>query len=104
RKSKRRFTGVRYVNRCSGEPSNSRGVILVGLHSPSTLFGAAGHLGSTLIADAMIRLGYRLLAPLTTISTFRLPHREHASRLPQSGTVISAPYRSAISSGSGLIR
>jgi hypothetical protein len=34
--------------------------------------------------------------------TRRLPHRPHTSLAAQSGTVVSAPYRSAISPGSGL--
>jgi hypothetical protein len=38
---------------------------------------------------------------LITMSTRRRPHREHTRRSCQSGTVVSAPYRSAISAGSG---
>src|SRR5215471_3561735 len=37
----------------------------------------------------------------TDVMTTALPHFPHTSRLPQSGTVVSAPYRSAISAGSG---
>src|SRR5437879_2254746 len=44
---------------------------------------------------------YRRLVPVTTMLTLRLPHREHTSRSVQSGTVVSAPYWSAISAGSG---
>ena len=43
-------------------------------------------------------------APLTTMSTLRLPHCEQRSRVRQSGTVIAAPYRSAISAGSASTR
>jgi hypothetical protein len=35
------------------------------------------------------------------ISTCRLPQREQTSRSRQSGTVVSAPYRAAVSAGSG---
>jgi hypothetical protein len=44
---------------------------------------------------------HRRSVPVTTISTFRLPHLPQTSRACQSGTVVSAPYRSAISAGSG---
>jgi hypothetical protein len=40
-------------------------------------------------------------SPVTTISTARLPHREHTNRFRHSGTVVSGPYRCAISAGSG---
>jgi hypothetical protein len=39
---------------------------------------------------------HRHLVPLTTMSTRRLPHREHTSRSRQSGTGVSALYRSGI--------
>jgi len=40
-------------------------------------------------------------APLTIISACRLPQREQTSRSRQSSTGVSAPYRAAISAGSG---
>ena len=39
--------------------------------------------------------------PLTTKLTLRPPHCEHTRRLPHVGTGQSAPYRAAISAGSG---
>jgi hypothetical protein len=44
---------------------------------------------------------YPRLVPLTTISTCRPPQREHTSFSRQSRTLVSAPYRAAISAGSG---
>jgi len=41
------------------------------------------------------------MVPLTTKLTLPLPHCPHTSRLAQSGTVVSAPWRLAISAGSG---
>jgi hypothetical protein len=49
----------------------------------------------------VLSMSYRRLAPLTTMLMLRLPHCELMSRLLQSGRVVSAPYRSAISAGSG---
>jgi hypothetical protein len=40
-------------------------------------------------------------SPVTTISVSWLPQREQTSRLCQSGTGVSGPYRRAISAGSG---
>jgi hypothetical protein len=51
-------------------------------------------------ASRQAMAAYRLVPP-TTMLTLRLPHCEQTSRLLQSGTVVSAPYRSAISVGSG---
>ena len=45
-----------------------------------------------------------LLAPLTAISTSRLPHREQTSRARHSSTVVSGPYQRAWSAGSGSLR
>ena len=43
-------------------------------------------------------------SPVTTISISWLAQREQTSRLRQSGTVVSGPYRLAISVGSGSTR
>lgn len=40
-------------------------------------------------------------SPVKSIWTLRDPHSQQTSRACQSGAVISAPYRSAISAGSG---
>jgi hypothetical protein len=45
--------------------------------------------------------GLRVHFTRATMSTRRLPHCPHTSRACQSGTVVSAPYLSAISAGSG---
>jgi hypothetical protein len=42
-------------------------------------------------------------SPVTTISVSWLPQREQTSRLRQSGTVVSGPYRRAISAESALV-
>jgi hypothetical protein len=69
---------------------------------------ALGVMGVTTPAERLTRGGIggsiysrRRFVPLTTILTCRLPHLEHTSRAHQSGTVVSAPYRAAISVGSG---
>jgi hypothetical protein len=41
------------------------------------------------------------LVPLTNMLTLRLPHFPHTSLSAQSGTEVSAPYRAAVSVGSG---
>jgi hypothetical protein len=46
-------------------------------------------------------LAYRRLVPVTTISACRPPQREQTSLSRQSRTLVSAPYRAAISAGSG---
>jgi hypothetical protein len=46
-------------------------------------------------------LAYRRLVPVTTISACRPPQREPTSLSRQSRTLVSAPYRAAISAGSG---
>jgi hypothetical protein len=55
--------------------------------------------------DANIHLpaqtGWRRSVQVATKSTCRLPHLEQTSRSRQSGTGVSAPYRAAISAGSG---
>src|SRR5260370_15325823 len=43
----------------------------------------------------------RRSVPVTTISPCRLPHMEQTSRSRQLSTGVSAPYRAAISAGSG---
>jgi hypothetical protein len=50
--------------------------------------------------DAFARMRRRHL-PVATISTCGLLHREQTSRSRQSSTDVSAPYRVAISGGSG---
>jgi hypothetical protein len=45
--------------------------------------------------------GLRAHFTRATISTCRLPQREQTSRSRQSSTVLAAPYRWAISAGSG---
>jgi hypothetical protein len=57
----------------------------------------------TVCRDMIRRGSNELRAHFTraTISTWRLPRREQTSRSRQSGTVVSAPYRAAISAGSG---
>ena len=44
---------------------------------------------------------FRRLVPLTDMFTLRLPHLPHTSLSAQPGTEVSAPYRAAVSAGSG---
>jgi PAS domain-containing protein len=60
-----------------------------------------GSVASARVHRAHRRGGPRVRTPVTTISVSWLPHREQTSRLRQSGTVVSGPYRCAISAGSG---
>jgi hypothetical protein len=50
-----------------------------------------------------VGMNYRRAVPVTAISTCRLLHREQTSRSRQSRMEMSAPYRAAISAGSGSI-
>jgi hypothetical protein len=47
---------------------------------------------------------HRRFAPLTTMSTLRLPHCEQTSRRRHSGTGVSGPYQRACSAGSSSPR
>ncbi|HWX42458.1 MAG TPA: hypothetical protein VN345_15005, partial [Blastocatellia bacterium] len=52
------------------------------------------------VLDLSVAVPYRR-SPVTTISVCRLPQREQTSFPRQSRTLVSAPYRAAISAGSG---
>jgi len=47
------------------------------------------------------KLSVHRRVPVTTMSISRLPHFEQTSLSRHSGTAVSAPYRAAISAGSG---
>src|SRR5262249_9690043 len=61
------------------------------------IFGYSGLTAQTFAPP----LAAHRFVPVTTISTCRPPHREHTSRWRQLSTEVSAPYREAISAGSG---